>query len=164
MNNSLMLGRKVDLPSSPDEATLDVVPAPMNNDTNDPGNYPYKVGISSQYLVRFSCPEFTSLCPVTGQPDFAHIVIDYLPNKLLVESKALKLFLGAFRNHAEFHEACACRIGQRIMIAAEPQWLRVAAFFYPRGGIPIDIFWEDGDRSRLRMPVPPIDISTYRAR
>ncbi|HEY8214186.1 MAG TPA: preQ(1) synthase, partial [Methylocystis sp.] len=91
-----LLGRQAALPASPDEAELDLVPNPHKD---------------AVYLVRFTAPEFTSLCPVTGQPDFAHIVIDYVPGEWLVESKALKLYLGSFRNHGAFHEDCTLRIG-----------------------------------------------------
>ena len=125
----LHLGRTSSLPASPAEAVLDYVPNPR------PG---------ALYLVRFVSPEFTSLCPVTGQPDFAHIVIDYVPGETIVESKALKLFLGSFRNHAGFHEDCTVGIGQRLFDEMKPQWLRIGGYWYPRGGIPIDVFWQSG--------------------
>ena len=123
------LGRSTPLPRSPDEAQLDRVPNP-HLDTN--------------YVARFTAPEFTSLCPVTGQPDFAHLVIDYVPNETIVESKALKLFLGSFRNHAGFHEACTVGIGKRLFGEMRPVWLRIGGYWYPRGGIPIDVFWQSG--------------------
>ena len=90
------------------------------------------------YVVRFTCPEFTSLCPMTGQPDFAHLVIDYVPEDWLVESKSLKLFLGAFRNHGAFHEDCTVMIARRLVDTLAPKWLRIGGYWYPRGGIPID--------------------------
>ena len=96
------------------------------------------------YVVRFTCPEFTSLCPVTGQPDFAHLVIDYVPEAWLVESKSLKLYLGAFRNHGAFHEDCTVAIARRLVAELQPQWLRIGGYWYPRGGIPIDVFWQTG--------------------
>ena len=96
------------------------------------------------YLVRFTAPEFTSLCPVTGQPDFAHIVIDYVPAEWLVESKALKLYLGSFRNHGAFHEDCTLRIARDLVAAMTPKWLRIGGYWYPRGGMPIDVFWQTG--------------------
>ncbi len=96
------------------------------------------------YLARFTAPEFTSLCPVTGQPDFAHLVIDYAPGDWLIESKSLKLFLTSFRNHGAFHEDCTVAIGRRIVGVAEPLWLRIGGYWYPRGGIPIDVFWQTG--------------------
>lgn len=123
------LGQASRLPNSPEEAVLDVVPNP-HPDVN--------------YLIRFVCPEFTSLCPVTGQPDFAHLVIDYVPDQGIVESKSLKLFLGSFRNHAGFHEGCTVGIGRRLSDAMKPRWLRIGGYWYPRGGIPIDVFWQTG--------------------
>jgi 7-cyano-7-deazaguanine reductase len=123
------LGGKSELPDSPDKAVLETVANPH------PGTI---------YLVRFAAPEFTSLCPITGQPDFAHLVIDYVPDELLVESKSLKLFLGSFRNHGAFHEACTVSIGKRLVDALSPLWLRIGGYWYPRGGIPIDVFWQTG--------------------
>ncbi len=142
------LGRCVALPESPDAAVLETVPDP-HPDTD--------------YLVRFTCPEFTSLCPVTGQPDFAHLVIDYLPDRRLVESKSLKLFLGSFRNHGAFHEDCTILIARRLMAAAEPKWLRIAGYWYPRGGIPIDVFYQSGPPPEgLWLPDP--GVPAYRGR
>lgn len=123
------LGQSTALPASPEQAVLECVPNPH------PG---------VRYLVRFAAPEFTSLCPITGQPDFAHLVIDYVPGDKLVESKSLKLFLGSFRNHGAFHEACTVMIGQRIAQATQALWLRIGGYWYPRGGIPIDVFWQTG--------------------
>ncbi|MEW5726879.1 MAG: preQ(1) synthase [Pseudomonadota bacterium] len=123
------LGRAAAIPASPDEAVLETVPNPHPGTT---------------YLVRFSAPEFTSLCPITGQPDFAHLVIDYVPDETLVESKSLKLFLASFRNHGAFHEACTVGIAKRLVDALEPVWLRIGGYWYPRGGIPIDVFWQSG--------------------
>ncbi|QMW23479.1 preQ(1) synthase [Sandaracinobacteroides saxicola] len=123
------LGQVSALPASPAAAVLDFPPNPR------PG---------ALYLVRFTCPEFTSLCPVTGQPDFAHLVIDYAPAATIVESKSLKLFLAAFRNHAAFHEDCTVGIGQRLVGEMAPRWLRIGGYWYPRGGIPIDVFWQSG--------------------
>jgi 7-cyano-7-deazaguanine reductase len=96
------------------------------------------------YLARFTVPEFTALCPVTGQPDFARLVIDYAPDAWLVESKSLKLYLGSYRNHRAFHEDCTLAIGKRIVEAVGPTWLRIGGYWYPRGGIPIDVFWQTG--------------------
>jgi 7-cyano-7-deazaguanine reductase len=123
------LGRPVGLPSSPEEAVLERVANP----------HPDAV-----YLVRLTAPEFTSLCPITGQPDFAHLVIDYAPEAWLVESKSLKLYLGAFRNHGAFHEACTLAIGKRLVRELAPRWLRIGGYWFPRGGIPIDVFWQTG--------------------
>ena len=123
------LGRPTVLPESPEAAVLDTVPNPH------PGLL---------YVVRFTCPEFTSLCPVTGQPDFAHLVIDYVPEAWLVESKSLKLYLGAFRNHGAFHEDCTVAIARRLVAELAPQWLRIGGYWYPRGGMPIDVFYQTG--------------------
>jgi len=115
------------------------------------------------YLVRLSCPEFTSLCPITGQPDFAHLVIDYVPGKCLVESKSWKLFLTSFRNHGAFHEDCTLEIAKRLKAAIRPKWLRIGGYWYPRGGIPIDIFWQTGAPPKgLWLPDP--GVAAYRGR
>jgi len=142
------LGHKVAWPQSPDEAVLEAVPNP-HPDTD--------------YVARFTAPEFTSLCPVTGQPDFAHFVIDYCPAKSIVESKSLKLFFGSFRNHASFHEDCTILIGKRIVAAIKPKYLRIAGYWYPRGGIPIDVFWQTG-RLPAGVWLPDTGVSAYRGR
>ena len=115
------------------------------------------------YLARFVAPEFTSLCPVTGQPDFAHLVIDYAPGPYLIESKSLKLYLGAFRNHGAFHEDCTLSIARRIVETAEPRWLRIGGYWYPRGGIPIDVFWQTGPAPE-GLWVPDQGVAPYRGR
>ena len=142
------LGRAVVLPGSPDKAMLEGVPNPHAGD---------------DYVVRFTAPEFTSLCPVTGQPDFAHFVIDYCPAKAIVESKSLKLFLASFRNHAAFHEDCTILIGKRIVAAIKPKYLRIAGYWYPRGGIPIDIFWQTGQLPK-GVWLPDTGVASYRGR
>jgi 7-cyano-7-deazaguanine reductase len=143
-----VLGRRAPLPGSPEEAALDTVPNPH------PGTL---------YLVRFTCPEFTTLCPITGQPDFAHFVIDYVPEALIVESKSLKLFLGSFRNQASFHEDCTLKIARRVVETAKPRWLRIGGYWYPRGGIPIDVFYQTGEPpAGLWLPDP--GIAPYRGR
>lgn len=144
----LQLGRPTRLPASPREATLDRVPNP-HADTN--------------YLARFSAPEFTTLCPITGQPDFAHRIIDYAPGRWLVESKSLKLYLASFRNHGAFHEDCTVAIGKRLAALIKPKWLRVGGYWYPRGGMPIDVFWQTG-RLPKGMWVPDQGMPPYRAR
>ena len=142
------LGHEVPIPKSPEEARLERVPNPH---------------AGTLYLTRFTAPEFTSLCPVTGQPDFAHIVIDYAPEGWLVESKSLKLYLTSFRNHGAFHEDCTVRIGKDIVELLEPTWLRIGGFWYPRGGIPIDVFWQTGTPpSGLWLPDP--GVPPYRGR
>ncbi|BCW89573.1 NADPH-dependent 7-cyano-7-deazaguanine reductase [Alphaproteobacteria bacterium SO-S41] len=143
-----LLGQSTPLPASPEEAILDSVPNP-HTDTD--------------YLIRFAAPEFTSLCPITGQPDFAHLVIDYAPAKAIVESKALKLFLGSFRNHGAFHEDCTIAIGKRIVAAIKPKWLRIGGYWYPRGGIPIDVFWQTG-KLPAGLWVPEQGVAPYRGR
>ena len=115
------------------------------------------------YLARFAAPEFTSLCPVTGQPDFAHLVIDYAPDGWLVESKSLKLYLASFRNHGAFHEACTVDIGKKIVEVAAPRWLRIGGYWYPRGGIPIDVFWQTGQLPK-GMWIPEQGVAPYRGR
>ena len=142
------LGSHTDLPQTPEEAVMERVPNPQ---------------AETDYAVRFTAPEFTSLCPLTAQPDFAHIVIDYVPGDWLVESKSLKLFLGSFRNHGAFHEDCSVTIGKRIEALLEPKWLRVGAYWYPRGGIPIDVFYQTGPE----LPgvwIPDQGVPTYRGR
>lgn len=142
------LGGATRLPASPEEAILERVPNPHAD---------------SLYLTRFTAPEFTSLCPVTGQPDFAHLVIDYAPKDWLVESKSLKLFLGSFRNHGAFHEDCTVMIGKRIVETLSPTWLRIGGYWYPRGGMPIDVFWQTGaPPDGLWLPDP--GVASYRGR
>lgn len=142
------LGTMSELPATPEEATLEVVDNPQD---------------TSPYMVRFTCPEFTSICPVTGQPDFAHIVIDYVPAARIIESKSLKLFLSSFRNHGAFHEKCTTMIGQRLVQACQPVWMRVGGYWYPRGGIPIDVFFQHGTPP-AGMWLPDQDVPTYRGR
>jgi 7-cyano-7-deazaguanine reductase len=96
------------------------------------------------YSIRFTCPEFTSICPITGQPDFAHLVIDYIPNKEILESKSLKLYMFSYRNHGAFHEDCTVQIAKDIIYCIKPKWFRICGYWYPRGGIPIDVFFQSG--------------------
>jgi 7-cyano-7-deazaguanine reductase len=119
--------------------------------------------VDTVYSVRFTAPEFTSLCPVTGQPDFAHIVIDFVPHLWLVESKSLKLYLGSFRNHGAFHEDCTVAIGKRLKVLLDPHYLRLAGYWYPRGGIPIDVFWQDGICPK-EVWLPDQGVAPYRGR
>ena len=142
------LGGGAALPASPDEAKLERVP-----NTNP----------DALYLVRFTCPEFTSLCPITGQPDFAHLVIDYAPGEWLVESKALKLYLGSFRNHGAFHEDCTVAIAKRLVAEIAPAWLRIGGYFFPRGGIPIDVFYQTGPAPE-GLWLPDQGVAAYRGR
>lgn len=142
------LGRPTPLPASPEQAALERVANPR------PG---------ALYLVRFTAPEFTSLCPLTGQPDFAHIVLDYVPGDWIVESKSLKLFLSSFRNHGAFHEACTMQIADRLRDVLAPVWLRIGAYWYPRGGMPIDVFWQTGSPPE-GVWVPDHGVPPYRGR
>lgn len=142
------LGAAASAVASPHDAVIETVPNPH------PGTL---------YLVRFACPEFTSLCPVTGQPDFAHLVIDYVPAKAIVESKSLKLFLTSFRNHGAFHEDCTLTIANRLIAAAKPQWLRIGGYWYPRGGIPIDVFFQSGPPP-AGLWLPEQGVAPYRGR
>ena len=142
------LGSLSQTPASPENAVLERVPNPHKD---------------TPYLARFTAPEFTSLCPVTGQPDFAHLVIDYAPGDWLIESKSLKLFLAAFRNHGAFHEDCTVAIGKRIVETANPVWLRIGGYWYPRGGIPIDVFFQTGEVPK-GLWVPDQGVAPYRGR
>src|SRR5690606_26509797 len=147
-SNLTQLGQAAPIPASPDEAKLERVPNPHPD---------------TPYVVRFTAPEFTSLCPVTGQPDFAHLVIDYVPGQWLVESKSLKLFLFSFRNHGAFHEDCTVTIGKRLVELLEPEWLRIGGYWYPRGGIPIDIFFQTGATPQ-NVWIPEQGVANYRGR
>ncbi|MCU0984534.1 MAG: preQ(1) synthase [Acetobacteraceae bacterium] len=142
------LGRPTPMPASPDAALLERVANPHAD---------------TPYCVRFAAPEFTSLCPLTGQPDFAHLVIDYVPQAWLVESKSLKLYLGSFRNHGAFHEDCTVAIGKRLVALLEPAWLRIGGYWYPRGGIPIDVFWQTGPAPE-GVWIPDQGVAPYRGR
>lgn len=142
------LGKQVGIPDSPETAQLDRVANP-HSDTD--------------YVARFTAPEFTSLCPVTGQPDFAHLVVDYVPGAWLLESKSLKLYLASFRNHGAFHEDCTVAIGKRIASLIEPKFLRIGGYWYPRGGIPIDVFWQTGTPPK-DVWLPDQGVQPYRGR
>ena len=143
-----LLGGNSDVPINPDAAILEKVENPQ---------------VDNLYSVRFTIPEFTSLCPLTGQPDFAHLVIDYVPEKWLVESKSLKLYLGAFRNHGAFHEDCTVSIALKLKNLLLPVWLRIGGYWYPRGGIPIDIFYQTGEVPK-GVWLPEQGVPGYRGR
>jgi 7-cyano-7-deazaguanine reductase len=142
------LGQPSRIPASPDQAVLDRVPNP-HPDTD--------------YVARFTIAEFTTLCPITGQPDFAHLVIDYVPRKYLVESKSLKLYLASFRNIGGFHEECTVAIGKTLVARLQPKFLRIGGYWYPRGGIPIDVFWQRG-RLPAGLWMPDQAVPSYRGR
>lgn len=142
------LGSETKLPDNPESAVIERVQNPKAD---------------MKYLVRFAAPEFTSICPLTGAPDFAHLVIDYVPGDWLVESKSLKLFLGSFRNHGAFHEDCTLSIAKRLVEEIEPQWLRIGGYWYPRGGIPIDVFYQTGEEPK-DVWIPEQSVQPYRGR
>jgi 7-cyano-7-deazaguanine reductase len=146
--NLTLLGRPAGLPGSPAEAVLETVANP------DPGTL---------YLVRFTAPEFTTLCPITGQPDFAHLVIDYVPRAKLVESKSLKLYLSSFRNQGGFHEQCTLEVAKRLEAVLKPRWLRIGGYWYPRGGMPIDVFYQSGPPPK-GLWLPDQGVAPYRGR
>ncbi|EFO32664.1 7-cyano-7-deazaguanine reductase [Roseibium sp. TrichSKD4] len=146
--NLTQLGTSTELPRRPEDAVLEKVPNPQ---------------AGTGYMVRFVAPEFTSLCPITSAPDFAHLVIDYVPRDFLVESKSLKLFLGSFRNHGAFHEDCTVSIGKRLVDLLDPQWLRIGGYWYPRGGIPIDVFYQTGPAPE-GVWIPEQGVAPYRGR
>ena len=147
-NGLSQLGGPNEIPKTPDEAYLEAVPNPQ---------------IGTDYLIRFTCPEFTSVCPVTGQPDFAHLVIDYIANQLIVESKSLKIYLASFRNHAAFHEGCTVGIAKRLVNVLSPKWLRIGGYWYPRGGIPIDDFYQTGE-APASVWIPDQGVAAYKGR
>ncbi len=142
------LGREARPADRPEDAALERVPNPHRGEL---------------YLVRFTAPEFTSLCPVTGQPDFAILVIDYVPGDWLVESKSLKLYLNSFRNHGAFHEDCTVAIGKQLAGLLQPRYLRIGGYWYPRGGIPIDVFWQTGEAPK-NLWLPEQGVAPYRPR
>lgn len=142
------LGKTTPVPANPDAATLERVANPHKD---------------AAYLVRFTAPEFTSICPVTGQPDFGILVIDYAPKDWIVESKSLKLFLQSFRNHGAFHEACTIQVAKRVVDAIAPTWLRIGGYWNPRGGMPIDVFWQTG-APPAGLWLPEQGVATYKSR
>lgn len=142
------LGADAGIAASPEEAVLERVANPEKD---------------TPYMIRLVAPEFTSICPVTGQPDFAHLVIDYCPKDWIVESKSFKLYLGSFRNHGDFHEACTTGIGKRLVKELNPVWLRIGGYWYPRGGIPIDVFYQTG-KAPEGLWIPDQGVPPYRGR
>ena len=142
------LGGNSNIPVKPDKNVLEKIPNP-------------KIGIN--YSIRLTCPEFTSICPVTSQPDFAYIIIDYVPDKFIVESKSFKLYLLGYRNHGAFHEDCTISIAQDIVNLLSPKWLRIGGYWYPRGGIPIDIFWQTSEQPK-NLFIPIHNVDNYRGR
>jgi len=142
------LGHTAPIPPNPEAAKLERVPNPQP---------------AGLYLVRFAAPEFTSICPVTGQPDFGTLVIDYAPKDWIVESKSLKLYLQSFRNHGVFHEDCTLSVAKRVVEAIAPTWLRIGGYWNPRGGMPIDVFWQTGAPPE-GLWLPDQGVATYKGR
>jgi 7-cyano-7-deazaguanine reductase len=142
------LGKQSQIPTEPSIDILESVANPH---------------INTDYSIRFTCPEFTSICPITSQPDFAHITLDYVPNELIVESKSLKLYLFSYRNHGAFHEDCTISIAKDIIKTIAPKWLRIVGIWYPRGGIPIDIFYQT-EKEPEDILIPQIDYKNYSPR
>ena len=146
--NFTKLGKKINNYDYPDIKILEKVENPKKN---------------ILYTVRLTCPEFTSICPVTSQPDFANIIIDYIPKRFIVESKSLKLYLQSYRNHGAFHEDCTITIASDIVKTLKPVWLRIVGYWYPRGGIPIDIFWQTSKEPE-KVLIPKLDNFVYTGR
>jgi 7-cyano-7-deazaguanine reductase len=147
-NELTQLGRATRVPQSPDAALLERVANPHPD---------------LRYCIRFTAPEFTSLCPLTGQPDFAHLIIDYVPEHWIVESKSLKLYLASVRNHGAFHESCTLDIAKRLIAVLAPRWLRIGGYWYPRGGMPIDVFFQTAAPPE-GVWIPPQEVQPYRGR
>ena len=144
----IQVGKPTKQPPDPTAALLERVPNPHRD---------------VRYVARFVQPEFTCLCPITGQPDFAHLVIDYVPDEWIVESKSLKLFLASFRNLGAFHEDCTIAIGKRVAGLLTPHYLRIGGYWFPRGGMPIDVFWQTGAPPDS-VWLPDQGVSPYRGR
>ena len=145
---SLLGTQQNELPKEPNRNILEAVDNPHSD---------------IDYVTRFTCPEFTSICPVTSQPDFAHLVIDYIADKSMVESKSLKLYLGSYRNHGAFHEDCTINIAKDIIATINPKWLRIGGYWYPRGGIPIDVFYQNKLPPK-EVYIPKLKVPSYRGR
>lgn len=144
--NLTHLGKQSPIERDPAKVVLDRIPNPQ-------------AGLL--YYCRFTVPEFTSTCPATGQPDFATLIIDYVPDKYLVESKSLKLYMFAHRDHGAFHEDVTVSIGKRLAEELDPHWFRIAGFFNGRGGISIDVVWEAGKRPDVGYPLSIDNVKLY---
>ena len=148
LKNLKNLGNKSVIPSNPNEVILESISNPHLN---------------IRYVIRLSTPEFTSICPKTNQPDFGNIIIDYIPDKMIVESKSFKLFMHSFRNHGGFHEDCTLMIAKKMIKEIKPIWLRIGGFWNPRGGIPIDIFFQTSEKPK-DIWINDVDIQSYKGR
>ena len=147
-NKLTILGSRAKTPNSPEDAKLEAVKNPHPD---------------ISYVIRFTCPEFTTICPITSQPDFANIIIDYIPEKFILESKSLKILLSSFRNFNGFHEECTILVAKKIISIIKPKWLRIGGYWYPRGGIPIDIHWQTSSPPD-NVWIPKQKMSAYRGR
>lgn len=136
--NITQLGNKVEQPSSPEQAIIECIPVKLDEIKNS--------------AIQYDCPEVSSLCPVTGQPDFAQVYITIVPDAYLPESKSLKLFLTSFRNHGGFHEPTTVYIGTRLYEVCLPKFIRVNAIWNARGGIAINVHWQKGDSGSIVIP------------
>ncbi len=131
MKENKLLGKNIKIPNSPIGFKFDKI---------------RNINKKFLYNIRLSVPEFTSICPVTMQPDFGLLIIDYSPKNWLVESKSFKIYILAFRNYGIFHEDAVMKIGRDLFESIKPNWFRIAGYFAPRGGIPIDVFWQSGKK------------------
>ena len=145
MKKKNVLGQNVKAVDSPISYKFDKI----NNKNNN-----------SLYNIRITVPEFTSICPVTGQPDFATIIVDYVPKQSIVESKSFKLFIQSFRNYGIFHEDVTVMIGKNLRKSLRPKWIRCLGYFAPRGGIPIDVFWQSASPPK-NICLPEIKTSLF---
>ena len=137
-NNNKVLGKNTIIPNSPNGFKFDLIK---------------NLNKKFKYSVRFSVSEFTSICPVTMQPDFGILIIDYVPKNWLVESKSLKTYIQSYRNHGVFHEEAVMKIGEDLFKSMRPVWFRIAGYFAPRGGIPIDVFWQSSKKpTNIEIP------------
>ena len=148
ISNLKNLGKNSNIFKKPNSNILERVEKPNKNNS---------------YTIRFSCPEFTSICPVTSQPDFGVLIIDYIPSKWIVESKSFKLYLQSYRNYGAFHEDCSIKVAKDLDNFLKPKWLRIGAYWNPRGGIPIDVFWQTGLPPK-NIFLPDQDIQSYLGR
>tara|TARA_B100000029_G_C16931414_1_gene725196 strand:+ start:121 stop:576 length:456 start_codon:yes stop_codon:yes gene_type:complete len=137
-NNNKVLGKNTIIPNSPNGFKFDLIK---------------NLNKKFKFSVRFSVSEFTSICPVTMQPDFGVLIIDYVPKNWLVESKSLKTYIHSYRNHGVFHEEAVMKIGKDLFKSMKPVWFRIAGYFAPRGGIPIDVFWQSSKKpTNIEIP------------
>ena len=133
MNKNKVLGKSIIVPKSPEGFKFDLI---KNSNKK------------LVFNIRLSVSEFTSICPVTKQPDFGILIIDYVPKNWLVESKSFKTYIHSYRNYGIFHEDVVMKIGVELFKTMKPIWFRIAGYFAPRGGIPIDVFWQSSKKPK----------------